>query len=92
MRKAMFGPLAVAVVMVGPATGGTFERSQLSPENGIDAVTKRVARETVDRDLFSRPYASVVVGNVDIYETFPYLEARYVQVVSDPGWKRVRTS
>ncbi len=89
MKRVVFGPLALAVVMVGPATGGTFERSQLSPEHGIDAVTRAVARETVNRDLFSRPHSSVLVGNVDVYDTFPYLEARYVQVVSDPGWNRL---
>jgi hypothetical protein len=43
----------------------------------------------VDRDLFSDPYAMTVIGNVDVYDVFPYLEARYFQVVSDAGWNRL---
>jgi hypothetical protein len=48
-----------------------------------------VARASVGRDLFATPEAGVVIGNVDVYDVFPYVEARYVQIVTDPVWNRL---
>ena len=71
------------------AQAATFEPAPYLAEQGIDVLTRTAARELVDRDLFGNPWATVVVGHVDIYEGFPYLESRWFQIVSDPEWNRV---
>ncbi len=72
-----------------PALADTLEPRSLAPEIGVDALTREVANRHLDRDLLSRPYAAVVLGSVDLYDTFPFAESRYVQVVTDPDWNRV---
>jgi len=82
-----------AILMLGllaiDASAGTFRPAELLPEAGIEVLDRTVAREKLDRELFGEPHASVVVGRVDVYGRFPYLEARYFQVVSDPQWNRL---
>jgi hypothetical protein len=41
------------------------------------------------RDVFANPYAAVTIGSVDVYNVFPYVEARTFEVVSDPRWNRL---
>jgi DNA-binding beta-propeller fold protein YncE len=81
--------LIVTLMMAGAATAGTFNPMPYLPDSQVDVLTRQVANQTVDRDLFKAPYATVIVGNVDVYDHFPYLEARYFQVVSDPAWNRL---
>jgi len=81
--------LMIALLMAGVATAETFSPTPYLADSQIDVLTRQVANQTLDRDLFEAPYATVVVGNVDVYENFPYLEARYFQIVSDPGWNRL---
>ncbi len=81
--------LMISLLLAGTATAGTFSPTPYLADSQIDVLTRQVTNETVERDLFAAPYATVVVGNVDVYENFPYLEARYFQVVSDPGWNRL---
>lgn len=47
------------------------------------------SRADLDRTLFGGTAAGLIVGRVDVYDRFPYLEARYLQVVSDPVWNRL---
>jgi DNA-binding beta-propeller fold protein YncE len=72
-----------------PAAAKTFTRSAIAPELGLDALTRRVARERVGRDLFANPYATVTVAGTDLYDRFPYVESRRFQIVSDPRWNRL---
>lgn len=72
-----------------PSAAGTFERSRIAPELGVDALTRGVTRERLGRDLFANPYATVTIATVDVYDVFPYVEARNFQVVSDPRWNRL---
>ncbi|NOT35574.1 MAG: T9SS type A sorting domain-containing protein [Candidatus Eisenbacteria bacterium] len=72
-----------------PLCAGTFTKSAIAPELGLDALTREVARAQVGRDLFANPYATVTIGHTDIYDRFPYLESRQFQVVSDPRWNRL---
>ena len=89
MRRTMLVALTLTMCPVGIASAGTFERAPLAPEAGVDVLTRRVTREQVGRDLFADPYASVTIASVDVYDRFPYLETRQVQVVSDPRWNRL---
>ncbi len=83
--------LIISILVLGTvqAGAGTFEPAPYLAEPHVDVLTKQVANEQFGRDLFGEPYATVVVGNVDVYDRFPYLEARYFQVVSDPAWNRL---
>ena len=83
--------LMISILVLGAAEAGaeTFQPAPYLAEAEVDVLTKRVANEQFGRDLFGEPYATVVVGNVDVYDRFPYLEARYFQVVSDPAWNRL---
>ncbi len=85
--------LIIALLTTGAigsiATAGTFNQLPYLADNQVDVLSRQVANQIVERDLFSAPYATVIVGNVDVYDHFPYLEAHYFQVVSDPGWNRL---
>lgn len=85
-RSLLTGVLSVFAM---PAMAGTFELAPLVPEAGIAVLDRQVAREQLERELFGDPHASVVIGRVDVYARFPYLESRTFQVVSDPGWNRL---
>jgi hypothetical protein len=77
------------LVTSGSLFAETFERTRIAPDQGIDVLHRGVARERVGRDLFSNPYATVTIGQVDVYDVFPYVEARHFQIVSDPRWNRL---
>ena len=71
------------------ASAKTFTHAPMLPDEGVDTLNRSVTQAAVDRDLFGEPYATVVVGHVDVYDRFPYLESRYFQIVSDPQWNRL---
>jgi hypothetical protein len=83
--------LLVSFLVLGAAaaTAGTFNPARYLADPQVESLNKAVARASFNRDLLGQPYATVVVANVDVYDRFPYLEARYFQVVSDPEWNRL---
>ncbi|MGD8413771.1 MAG: hypothetical protein PVF33_06040, partial [Candidatus Latescibacterota bacterium] len=83
--------LIITVLVLGAtsAVADTFKPATYIAEAEVDVLTRDVANNLVGRDLFGDPYATVVVGNVDVYDRFPYVEARYFQIVSDPAWNRL---
>jgi DNA-binding beta-propeller fold protein YncE len=88
----MYRTTLIIIFLVLGATGvnaGTFNPTPYYADAGVDVLTRSVANTVVDRDLFGEPYATTVIGNVDVYDRFPFLEARYFQVVSDPAWNRL---
>lgn len=89
MRRPMLLALVLTTCPLSPSFAGTFQKTPLAPEAGVDVLTRRVAREQMGRDLFANPYATVTIANVDVYDRFPYLESRQFQVVSDPRWNRL---
>ena len=89
MKRSITITLALVMGAAGVSRGSTFEPAAIAPEAGVETFHRGVAVEKLDRELFSNPYASVVIANVDVYDTFPYLEARTFQVVSDPSWNRL---
>lgn len=89
MRRFVLLALALTTCPIGMLFAGTFEKTPLAPEVGLDVLTRRVTREQVGRELFDNPYATVTIANIDVYDRFPYLETRHFQVVSDPRWNRV---
>src|SRR5205085_10534427 len=89
VRRIVFLTIGLGLLAPVAARAGTFERTRIAPEFGLDALTRGVARERVGRDLFANPYATVTIGHVDLYATFPYVESRTFQIVSDPRWNRL---
>jgi len=83
--------LIITILVLGAATAfaETFKPATYLAEAKVEVLTRNVANDLVGRDLFGAPYATVVVGNVDVYDRFPYVEARYFQIVSDPAWNRL---
>jgi DNA-binding beta-propeller fold protein YncE len=81
--------ISLTLAATGPLHAGTFDRSPIAPELGVDALDRGVARDQLGKSLFSNPYATVTIGNVDVYDRFPYVEARTFDVVSDPAWNRL---
>jgi FlgD Ig-like domain/NHL repeat len=86
-------PICIALLLAAlpsvPARPATFTDAPILEDRGIRDFDRTVTRAELGRDLFGEPYATVVVGNVDVYDRFPYLEARWFQVVTDPAWNRV---
>jgi DNA-binding beta-propeller fold protein YncE len=89
MRRTILLMVSLSLVATRSLDAGTFNRTSIAPAFGVDALTRGVARERVQRDLFADPYATVTLETVDIYNVFPYVESRTFQVVSDPRWNRL---
>lgn len=87
MRRSLV--ILALILVVGPAAAETFRPADLVPQAGISVLDRSTAHARLDRELFGAPHASVVLGRVDVYDRFPYLEARSFQVVSDPAWDRL---
>ena len=67
----------------------TLIKRQLSPEHKIDKITKSVTTGKLNRQLFQKPYAGVLVSSVTQLSSAPFLTSRYVQLVTDPAWNRI---
>jgi hypothetical protein len=89
MRRITLAVLSLALWATGPAGAGTFNSTAIAPEYGVNALTRGVARTQLGKSVFSNPYATVTLGTVDVYDVFPYVEARRFQIVSDPAWNRL---
>ena len=89
MRRHIMMLIHLTMITAGSLHAGTFDPASIAPENGIDVLNRGVTRQNVGRDLFADPYATVTIGNVDVYDVPPYLEARRFQIVSDPRWNRL---
>jgi FlgD Ig-like domain/NHL repeat len=88
MKCILMGSLGL-LLYAGASGAQTFRPTSLVPDLGVEVFTKHEAKQYFDRDLLSEPWATVVLGRIDVYDRFPYLEARYFQVVSDPAWNRL---
>jgi len=89
VRPSLLLILVLTLTAAESARAGTFVPAPIAPALGLDALTRSAARARLGRDVFSHPYATVTISNVDIYDRFPYLEARQFEIVSDPDWNRL---
>jgi len=80
MRRITLAVLSLALWATGPAGAGTFNSTAIAPEYGVNALTRGVARTQLGKSVFSNPYATVTLGTVDVYDVFPYVEARRFQI------------
>lgn len=89
MSRTSLTIITILVLGAASAAAETFHQSPYLAEAGVNVLSRNVANEQFGKNLFGDPYATVVVGNVDVYDRFPYIEARYFQIVSDPAWNRL---
>ena len=89
MRDRILVVAGLVAALARPVGAGTFAPASIAPDASIEALTRGVTRERVRRDVFSNPYATATISHVDLYDRFPYVEARDFQVVSDPRWNRL---
>ena len=89
MRRNHLLILSLMLAAAGPLSAGTFTKAPIAPDQGLEVFNRDVSRERLGRDLFANPYATVTISHVDVYDRFPYVEARHFQVVSDPRWGRL---
>ncbi|MEW6511570.1 MAG: FlgD immunoglobulin-like domain containing protein [Bacteroidota bacterium] len=73
----------------GYSVGTTFISAAVSPEQGIDRLSRGVTREKLGRVLFSTPGPSASYYRAHYTQTAPYVSASYVQFVVDPSWNRI---
>ncbi len=81
--------ICFATFLATNSSAATFSAVPFPTDPGIEVMSRGLAREMLSRDLFGRPQDSVVLGRIDIYDGFPYLESRRFQIVSDPEWNRI---
>lgn len=89
MRHLVLLTLGLTLAGATSSPAATFQRAPIAPDLGLDALTRGVARAQLGRDVFADPWAAVTIGNVDVYSTFPYVESRSFEIVSDPRWNRL---
>jgi hypothetical protein len=74
------------------ALGGndeTFIGKDLAPEYQISTLSRRVTAGRLNRNLFSLPHSSALFAQVQQFDTAPFFQASYVQMVTDPAWNRL---
>ena len=89
MRQRILLMTSLIGTLVSPAAAGTFSRTAIAPDLGLESLTRSIARERLGKRLFAQPYATVTLSEVDVHDRFPYVESRHFQIVSDPAWNRI---
>ncbi len=89
MRRRFLLITGLMGALASPAGAGTFARTPVAPDLGLESLTRAISRERLGRQLFAQPYATVTLSQVDVYDRFPYVESRHFQIVSDPAWDRL---
>jgi len=73
----------------GFSAGETFISTPLSPEYGIERLTRKVAEANLDRSLFGAPEKTASYYFARYSNSAPYVTATYIQLVTDPAWNRI---
>jgi DNA-binding beta-propeller fold protein YncE len=76
-------------LLSGEDNNRTFISKDLAPEYQISTLSRRVTAERLNRNLFSLPHSSALFAQVRQFDTAPFFQASYVQMVTDPAWNRL---
>jgi len=71
------------------AETGSFLVRPVAPEVGVATLSRNDAERLVGRSLLAEPASSAVYGDIHLYNSFPYVQARTVHVTSDARWQRL---
>ncbi|MGH7598809.1 MAG: FlgD immunoglobulin-like domain containing protein [bacterium] len=77
------------LLSAGEGHDGTFISKDLATEYQISTLSRRVTAERLNRNLFSMPHSSALFAKVQQFDTAPFFQASYVQMVTDPAWNRI---
>ena len=61
MNRSMLMALTVALSAAPMAHAATFANTPISPDMGLDGLTRGVARQLAGRAVFASPYATVTI-------------------------------
>jgi len=90
---AKLGKVSTGVALLQTATSAendkTFINRELAPEHQISMLSRRVTTGKLQRQLFSLPAGSALFAKLQQFDTAPYFQASYVQLVTDPAWNRI---
>jgi flagellar hook assembly protein FlgD/DNA-binding beta-propeller fold protein YncE len=73
----------------GASDDKTFIAREVAPEHQIGMLSRRLTTERLNRKLFSMPTGSALFAQLQQFDTAPYFQASYVQLVTDPAWNRI---
>lgn len=73
----------------GFSAGQTFINIPLSEKHHIAKLTRGVTKVHLDRTLFGTPAQTASYYHAHYRDSAPFVEATYVQFVTDPLWKRI---
>jgi hypothetical protein len=79
----------VPVRQAGVSVGATFTPEPVSREFAIDRLTRDVTQSRLNRALFSTPEKTAAWYRAHYTASAPFVQATYVQFVTDPGWGRI---
>jgi hypothetical protein len=82
-------PLSDSLRSGGASVGATFIPEPVSREFAIDRLSRDVTQSRLNRALFSTPEKTAAWYHARYTSTAPYVNATYVQFVTDPGWNRI---
>jgi flagellar hook assembly protein FlgD len=52
-------------------------------------LTRSVTRAELGKSLFGDPAGTALVGQVEIFDRYPFVRSRYIQLVTDAAWNRI---
>jgi len=73
----------------GASNDKTFIAREVAPEHQIGILSRRLTTERLNRKLFSMPTGSALFAKLQQFDTAPFFQASYVQLVTDPAWNRI---
>jgi FlgD Ig-like domain/NHL repeat len=77
------------LLSAGESSDATFISKDLAPQYQISTLSRQITVERLNRNLFSLPYGSALFARVQQFDTAPFFQAGYVQMVTDPAWNRI---
>jgi hypothetical protein len=80
---------AAIPMSAGVSVGRTFIPADLSREHGIERLTKATTRTMLNRELMSTTGKTASYYSIRYLKQAPFVEASYVQFVTDREWDRV---
>jgi len=82
-----------AALTLGSAGAFAAERSlspaPLLPGESMTRLTRSVTRAELGKSLFGDPAGTALVGQVEIFDRYPFVRSRYIQLVTDAAWNRI---
>lgn len=81
--------VAGAVTRTAFAADRSLARAPLAPGTEITHLTRAVTRAELGRELFRDPAGTALVGQVEVFAAYPFVRARYIQLVTDATWNRI---